>query len=282
MLNIKTIIPAFFIDYDGDLPYHMYRENIRKIIDAAENVKINYYSDSEAINIMTEEGLELFSYDYTTQSIEKIISPLIRATIDITKDSLKYAKENGFEPDRIVLAGGSSNIPLVHKELEKLMDLNVDAFDEVTELISKGAVVLNENKLNEVSNITSCAYGIIVSEDNIFDKFETIVPINATLPVKVERNFYLSEDNQQKLEIKLYEHDIQNYPKAKRAIHDGIEVDQVYEIALPPGLKRTETEINLVFIFEKDGSVNIKVNLFNNGTLIDNKEVTINKDTYLE
>ncbi|MGN1086515.1 MAG: Hsp70 family protein [Porcipelethomonas sp.] len=269
-------------DYDGSLPYDDYAENMRRIIDCAESVKISYETGNDIVNIKTEDGIEPYVYEYTTGDIEKIISPLIKKTIKITRDSLQYAKENDFEPDSIVLAGGSSNIPLVHKELEKFMNLDVELLDEVTELISKGAVVLNENKMNEVSNITSCSYGVISKEVNIFDKFIPIIPVNTTLPVKAERTFYLNSDNQEKLEIKLYEHDIQNYPNARRAMSEGIDVDQVFEINLPAGLKRIDTEIRLMFLFEKDGSLSIEVNVFNKGNLINNKEISVNKDMNLE
>ena len=195
---------------------------------------------------------------------------------------MNHIREVGIEPDNVVLAGGSSNIPMIRTELERIIPIEIEAFDEITELISKGAVVLNENSLNEVTNITSNAYGIIVSEGNIYDKFETLVPINTPLPVKAERTFYLNENNQQKLEIKLYEHDIQNYPNAKRAIHKGISVEQVYEINLPNGLKRTETEIKLTFVFERDGSVNIKVRVFSKGVLVNDEEVTIHRDSNME
>ncbi len=269
-------------NYDGDLPYALYCENIRKITEAAEKVKINYENDCEVINIRTEKGFELYSYDYSPAIIERIISPIIKRTIAITKESINFAVENEIELDSIVLAGGSSNIPLVHKELSKLFTLDIESLDEVTELISKGAVILNENQLNEITNITSCAYGIIVSEGNILDKFDAIVPINTTLPIKVERKYYLNEDNQDRIILKLYEHDIQNYPNAKRVIHDGIEVVQVFEIGLPLGLKRSSTEISVCFIFERDGSVNITVNIISQGVTIDNKKIVVNKDTNLE
>ena len=268
--------------YDGDFPYNFYLENVKKIIDAAEHVKIDYETGSEIINIQTESGLESFDYQYTTKQIERIIFPKIARTIQITQESLNHIREVGIEPDNVVLAGGSSNIPMIRTELERIIPIEIEAFDEITELISKGAVVLNENSLNEVTNITSNAYGIIVSEGNIYDKFETLVPINTPLPVKAERTFYLNENNQQKLEIKLYEHDIQNYPNAKRAIHKGISVEQVYEINLPNGLKRTETEIKLTFVFERDGSVNIKVRVFSKGVLVNDEEVTIHRDSNME
>ena len=57
---------------------------------------------------------------------------------------------------------------------------------------------------------------------------------------------------------------------------------QVYEINLPNGLKRTETEIKLTFVFERDGSVNIKVRVFSKGVLVNDEEVTIHRDSNME
>lgn len=260
--------------YDGDLPYDMYRDNLRGIIDCAENVKIEYESNDDFLNIRTEDGLEPYIYEFTVDDIEKIISPLVKRSIDITKDSLKYAEDNNIAIDRIVLAGGSSNIPLVQKELEKYITLDDDTLGEVTELISKGAVVLNENKLNEISNITSCVFGTVAQDGPIPDKFIPLVPINTALPTKVEKIFYLNSDNQEKLEVKLYEHDIQIYPKANRAMSEGIDVAKYSVINLPSGLKRENTEIKLTFIFEKDGSLNIDVDVYSDSELVYSDKVS--------
>lgn len=254
--------------YDGELSYDIYRDNMRNIVNCAEDVKITYESGDNLLNICTETGLEPYMYEFSTSDIEKIITPLIRRSIDITKDSLKYAEDENITVDRIVLAGGSSNIPLVQKELEKYLSLDDDNLGEVTELISKGAVVLNENKLNEISNITSCVFGTVAKDGPIPDKFIPLVPINTALPTKVEKIFYLNSDNQEKLEVKLYEHDIQIHPKANRAMSEGINVAKYSEIKLPSGLKRTDTEIKLTFIFEKDGSLNIDVDVYSSGSLV--------------
>lgn len=270
-------------DYDGDLPYDIYRENAKKIIQAAERVKIDFDAGSETFNIKMADGsIELFTYDYKESYIKQIIFPLVKKTVSITNDSLEWAKENDCVPDRIVLAGGSANIPMVHEELSKLMELAIEELDGVTELISKGAVILNENKMNEISSITSCSYGIIVKENNILDKFEPIIPINTHLPAKAERVCYLNMDGQQNLEIKLYEHDIQNYPKAKRAIDEGIEIDQIYEIALPDGLKRADTELKLAFVFAANGTVSIDVDICSLGEVIAKSQAVINIDSDME
>lgn len=261
--------------YDGDLPYDIYRDNLRNIINCAEDVKITYESGDNLLNIRTENGLEPYIYEFTIDDIEKIISPLIKRSIDITKDSLKYAEDNNITIDRIVLAGGSSNIPLVHKELEKYIPLDDDTLGEVTELISKGAVVLNENKLNEISNITSCVFGTVAQDGPIPDKFIPLIPINTALPTKVEKIFYLNSDNQEKLEVKVYEHDIQIYPKANRAMSEGIDVAKYSVINLPSGLKREDTEIKLTFIFERDGSLNIDVDIYSNKRLVHSDKMSM-------
>lgn len=261
--------------YDGDLPYDIYRDNLKNIINCADQVKIRYESGEDLLNIRTENGLEPYLYEFSTNDIENIIFPLIKHSIEITRDSLQYAKDNNILIDRIVLAGGSSNIPLVQTELEKYIPLDDDTLGEVTELISKGAVILNENKLNEISNITSCVFGTVAKEGPIPDKFIPLVPINAALPTKVEKVFYLNSDNQEKLEVKLYEHDIQIYPKANRAMSDGIDVAKYSVIDLPKGLKRENTEIKLIFIFERDGSLNIDVDIYCNNNSIYSKKMSM-------
>ena len=272
--------------YDGDLPYDHYYENAKKIIAAAEDVKIRCSAEGSGeatLWLTTEDGEQkFFSAEYDTRAFEMIINPTISHTIEITRESLEWAKENDVHLDTVVLAGGSSNIPMIHRKLNDLVGYDIEEMDGITELISKGAVILGEHLINEVSSITSCNYGIIVKEDNIFDKFETLIPINTKLPSTAEKTYYLNEDNQKYLEIKLYEHDIQNYPKSTRSMHPGIEVDQIYQISLPPGLRRADTELKLSFEFGDDSTVRINVKIFKGTELIDSRQGVITRDDDLE
>ena len=56
---------------------------------------------------------------------------------------------------------------------------------------------------------------------------------------------------------------------------EGIDVAKYSVISLPSGLKREDTEIKLTFIFERDGSLNIDVDIYSNKRLVHSDKMSM-------
>lgn len=262
--------------YEGS-NYSAYAWSINNITSCAEDIKIDImnYSDGEQLEItipiqLDSSNVQNFDVSYTRQEVESIISKYIDRTVNLTKKMVQYAKDSGIQIDKLVLAGGSSNIPMVQQALSSAISINIFPSDDFSSLISKGAVVISENINNKVTQITNHEYGIIVRDGRILDKFEPLIPINVKLPYSVRRPLYLNNDSQESLEFKIYERDIQNYPNSKRLVHEGI--DYVYSVHvedLPKGLRKSNTKINLNLTLQADGSIDISADL-----LVDDKMVS--------
>ena len=187
-----------------------------------------------------------------------------------------------------MLAGGSSNIPLVKEMLEEKLSRNDVVYcDDVSTLISRGAAVM-ANKAQEMSNmtmqITNVQLGIAATEGVQYGKFQVIIPENELLPCTKYRNFNLSQDGQRRLDIVYYERDIKNYPNAIRIDDNGInEIDTLIIDNLPSGLKKDEVIVEVKFTAQSDGSLDINVNIKdNNGDSIKQGELLIVKESDLE
>ena len=93
----------------------------------------------------------------------------------------------------------------------------------------------------------------------------------------MKRTFYLSRDNQRRLEIDYYERDVKNYPAAKYGYDKGVEqIDSLVIDNLPPNLKAGEVKVEVTFTAQIDGSLDISVELKN----LDDEKITQGNITF--
>ena len=270
-----------------------YRINMYEIKRVANLIK-EELSDNENIteqlNVNLPNGIsQIVEVNFTREELEDYIKDYVERTIDITLGEIQRAKDLGFDKiDQIVLAGGSSNIPLVKERLEKsIQNQEIIFCDDVSTLISRGAAVLAK-RYAEIDNlsksVTNVQMGIAATVGIHFKRFQMIIPENEPLPCTKKKIFYLSQDNQTRLEIEYYERDIKNFPNAIRVDDEGIEqIDSLIIDNLPPNLKASETLVEVEFTAQKDGSLDINVLLKDNdGNEISSGNMTFKKKSDLE
>lgn len=263
-------LPTSDDDFDEDYhqlshdEYQRDRMEIRRVANIIKERLSEENSVEESLNILLPNGKsDLMTLAFDRDELESILLEDIERTVDITAQAIARAEEKGCERiDQIVLAGGSSNIPLVRQKLEeKLGELDVIYSDDVSTLISRGAAILarSEKELDSISQaITNVEMGVAATEGVQFGKFQMIIPADAPLPCTGKRRFSLGQDGRQRMEIKYYERDIKNHPNAQRVDDEGIrQVDTLMIDDLPSGLKAAETFVDVEFTAEKDGSLAI-------------------------
>lgn len=294
--KFSTEFPAHEDEFDEDLHKISaadYRLNMSEIWRTANLVKEDLSEDENAeefFNIALPDGKsDTFEFTLTRDELEKLIGEDINRTVEITLKTIQSARDKGVEKiDRIVLAGGSSNIPLVKNTLEeRLQNQDIIFSDDVSTLISRGATILagryaEMDKLTK--QITTVQMGITAAEGMEFEKFQLLIPEDEPLPCTKKRTFYLSRDNQRRLEIDYYERDIKNYPAAKYGYDKGVEqIDSLVIDNLPPDLKAGDVKVEVTFTAQIDGSLDINVELKNlNDEKITQGDITFSKKSDLE
>ncbi len=295
-------------DYGADFPFNEddfdaeeceisltdYKKNMKEIWNAANTIKEDL-SDAEEIstnfNFILPGGVnEQITVEFSREEFENYISEYIDRTVDITMQTIQRAKdEKDVEKiDQIVLAGGSSNIPLVKETLaSRLQSQDIVFCDDVSTLISRGAAIYAKRYAdsdNLSTNVTTVQMGTVATEGVFFGKFQPIIPEDTPLPCTQKRTFSLSQDNLQKFEIKYYERDIKNYPNAIFAIDDGIEeINSIMIENLPPNLKASEVQVEVTFTAQKDGTLDINVELKDSsGKKIQSESMNFKKKSDLE
>ena len=278
----SKIIEDIYDEYDFELPWYEedfdesdglnivdYKMNMMAIKNEAKRIKEELTEVEEYESIITgivlpEEGMIDYNCIYKRAELNKLIRAKIEDTIEITKRVIDEVKsEYGITKiDEIVLAGGSSQIPLVAELMEeKIAGENYVYADDVSTLISRGAAILANTELKQVTESkTNSQYGVVTTQGVNYKQFEPILLENKLLPYEETKVFYLGQDNQTTLEVGYYEKDVKNYPNAKRSTDDGISmIDTIMISDLPNGLKQREIKIPITFKMDSDGTLVITV-----------------------
>lgn len=267
-----------------------YLVNRRAIIEEADNVKENLSDEDTceaSISLKLPSVKGPWQYSINRERFNDFIRSDIERTIEITKGVVEEARQKRIEAiDKIVLAGGSSQLPLVKEQMEKNFGGNNPVFaDDISTLISRGAAILAKEELDDVTEpITNIQYGVAPTDGTSYRVFKTLIPENQKLPCSGKEYFYLNKDGQNRIEIPYFERDIKNYPHAVRTDDDGItEIDTIIISNLPEGLKKEQVKIGVEFTLKRDGTLEIQIDVIDaQGNSIRNLEVVCEKSSNLE
>lgn len=283
---------------EDDVTEEHYLENIENLRREAENIKKDLSNEDETEaddEVKTEIALSMwtqgneqsdFSVEVTRAEFNGLIEDKIDDTVKIVErvlESEEVANIGGVH--KIVLAGGSSRIPLIKQKLEeRFADCEVTLSDSAMVLISEGAARLAENIEDIESKTeakTSMDLGVIATRGLNINGFQTIIPFGAKLPANGKLDFEIS-DNQELINVQYCQRDIRNYPKAGRIGDDGIELIDTLAIDLPKGLKAANTKVQVGFYMKADGSLDINADVLDGmGNIVASGEVHREKQSDL-
>jgi molecular chaperone DnaK (HSP70) len=179
-----------------------------KIFNEVEKIKIRLSTESFVDNYIenyNNNHLELSMTRNEMINACNIIWNKIETFIMTSLDKSKLTQDN---IDYIILIGGTTKIPHIKTIIKKIFHYNkiLDSIDPDT-TISIGASILGSiiNNTNKkeliVLDISQFSYGI--EGDN--KEFITIIEKDMPLPCKVTKKFTTTDDNTDKLEVKIYQ-----------------------------------------------------------------------------
>ncbi len=184
---------------------------------AAEKAKCEL-SDSPFAHIKEEFIWENNHLDMeiSRSQFEEMITPLLEKTISCLHIAMNDASILPRDIDMIILAGGSTRVPLVAELLRKELRRDPEQSVNPDLIVSYGAAiqagVISGQKSDAILvDITARTYGTsALGEENghfVDDLFVPIIKKNTPLPVTKSEVFYTAHDNQKSVDVKIYEGD---------------------------------------------------------------------------
>ena len=211
----------FAFSNNCNINYTKARKNYYTIFNACNNLKhqlsLNKTSCEFALNMNLDLGvnntgtpvMQLFSFIYTRRELENIIEERINLTMNITRDVIANAKYRNVRIDKIILTGGSSQLPMVIDKISSIANDNgiqtsARGYDYAT-MVAKGASI----EAASATNITNCknfdiGFHAFNKTENLCDYFYTLYSadyeytgerVDITMPVNLrdKKRKYLEE-----------------------------------------------------------------------------------------
>ncbi|WP_368490556.1 Hsp70 family protein [Clostridium sp. BJN0013] len=233
---------------------------VARIKEAAENCKIVLSTKNEYdINLpfIAEKNGEPIGLvrKVTKGQFEELIWELVKSTEEPINVVLKDAELLKTDIDIVLLVGGSTRIPLVKEFLQETLDKEPKTLVDPDMAVVMGAAIqagIINNELSQDKDILItdvCPYTLGIETLGflggipVADVYDIIIPRNLTIPVIKEKIYGTVVENQEKVEIKIYQGDrkkasmnnfLGNFTlsgiPANRAFEEKIKVKFMYDI----------------------------------------------------
>jgi molecular chaperone DnaK len=217
-LLLKHICDRFQAEHEIDLRTNLVSRS--RVLNAAEAAKRQLSSqpfarvDEEFIAEKEGRALHL-SMELERHEYERLIRPLVDRTMDSVQQALTDAKLNASQIDKVILVGGSTRTPMIQEMLRDRFgqaphqEVNPDLCVAMGAGL-QGAIIAGKQVNAVLIDITPHSLGIrCVSSSGFFGQpefmYSIIIPRNTSLPATASEVYYTMADNQEKVEIRVYQ-----------------------------------------------------------------------------
>ncbi len=219
--------------------------------------------DSTLIELPFFDGANSLSLELTRAEFEKLIRPLIERTRAHCLRALSDAGVKPEELDEVILVGGSTRIPLVHRYVEEIFGRAPNTSQNPDEAVALGAVIqagILSGSLKNVLllDVTPLSLGI----ETFGGLMNIIIPRNSTIPCKAGEMFTNAVANQADMLIRVLQGE-------RELAKDNWELGRV-EVPFPPGPKGS-ARVGVQFAIDANGILQVLA-----------RDTSTNTDTVLE
>ncbi|MBB5038435.1 Hsp70 family protein [Prosthecobacter dejongeii] len=218
------------------------------------------------------DGANSLSLEISRTEFEKLIRPLIERTRAHCLRALSDAGVKPEELDEVILVGGSTRIPLVHRYVEEIFGRAPNTSQNPDEAVALGAVIqagILSGSLKNVLllDVTPLSLGI----ETFGGLMNIIIPRNSTIPCKAGEMFTNAVANQADMLIRVLQGE-------RELAKDNWELGRV-EVPFPPGPKGS-ARVGVQFAIDANGILQVlaRDTAMNTDTVLEIQNTAVNVD----
>jgi molecular chaperone DnaK len=227
----------------------------QRLVEAAEKAKRELSSTtSTSINLpfitADQNGPKHMDLTLTRAQFNNLTADLVEATAGPVRRAMEDAGLQSGQVDQVILVGGSTRIPAVQEQVKEITGKEPHKGINPDEVVAIGAAIQAGVLAGEVKDVllldvTPLSLGI-ETKGGVFTK---LIERNTTIPTRKAEVFTTADDNQNSVEIKVYqgEREIAAYNKL---------IGNFQLVGIPPA-PRGVPQIEVSFDIDANGIVNV-------------------------
>lgn len=240
----------------------------------SNKISLSNLAESMKIELSTKESVTV-DYDIldgiqitiSRIEFENLIGHIIDECKIVVMDAIKGAKLNSLDIDKVVLIGGPTKMPIIHKTISELIRQPEQGIDPTFTVASgaaiQGAVLVNELNLPvlyqglTLVNVTPLDLGERAKKDGE-EILEMMIEKNTSYPIEVKKIFHVKKPMQTEVQISVWQGD---FGKNPGFVTGNVEIGEFWLRGLRSGVMNKEIEIT--YKLDADGILTVKAREIN-------------------
>src|SRR5579863_2479729 len=216
---------------------------------AAEDAK-KKLSAQTSVDIVLDVESHRFRVTLTRAELESLARPFVNRTLDRCRAAITDSKLSTSDIEAVVLVGGSTRMPMVREEVQKLFDREPLCSIDPEQVVALGAAIQAGVLMGTQSDVLLLdVVPLSLGIETMGAVMERLIHRNTTIPTSVTENFTTAVDNQTHVDIHVLQGERELAPDCRSLARFKLGPIQ----AQPAGVPRIE----VTFLIDANGILNV-------------------------